>query len=47
MGDLDMSLNGSLTDNDWLSLPFYPAMAPFGPDGLVGAGLDGDYLDFI
>jgi hypothetical protein len=33
--------------DDWLSLPFDPSMAPFGPDGAQFSGLDGSTLDFL
>lgn len=45
--NLSMNFEGALTENDWLSLPFDPTMAPFGPSGLSGAGLDNDGLNFI
>jgi len=44
-----LSMNETLTDNDWLSLPFDPTMAPFGPGGAstFPVGLDDDGLNFI
>lgn len=46
---LNMAFEGTSADNDWLSLPFDPTMAPFGPSGTSSfpVGLESNGLDFI
>lgn len=48
-GAFNLSFDPAISNDNWLSLPFDPTMAPFGPDGASSfpLGLEGNGLDFI
>lgn len=48
-GEFSLTFDQTMSNDNWLSLPFDPTMAPFGPDGLSSfpLGLESNGLDFI